>query len=132
MSRYRANIRSLVLRPSLSAAKMLPTSRRKRTRMSKAGQIVENLVTGERVAVRVGTEDCAGELLVVDAYVRRGRHRRACPSGHRGAFHGGSRAGGLPPQGARYHRAARPTPARAGRDGVRLVERRGGRGAHHG
>ena len=38
--------------------------------MSKAGQVVENPVTGERVVVRVGTENAAGELLVVDAYVR--------------------------------------------------------------
>ena len=40
--------------------------------MSKAGQVVENPVTGERVVVRVGTEDSAGELLVADAYVRPG------------------------------------------------------------
>jgi hypothetical protein len=37
--------------------------------MSKAGQVVENPVTGERVVVPVGTENSAGELLMVDAYV---------------------------------------------------------------
>ena len=57
---------------SLSAAKMLPTSRGKWTRVSKAGQVVENPVTGERVVVHVGTENSAGELLMVDAYVRPG------------------------------------------------------------
>ena len=40
--------------------------------MSKAGQIVENPVTGETVVVRVGTGDSADELVVVDAYVRAG------------------------------------------------------------
>ena len=40
--------------------------------MSKAGQVVENPVTGERVVVHVGTENSAGELLMVDAYVRPG------------------------------------------------------------
>ena len=40
--------------------------------MSKAGQVIENPVTGERVVVRVGTADSTGELLVVDAYVRPG------------------------------------------------------------
>jgi quercetin dioxygenase-like cupin family protein len=40
--------------------------------VSKAGQVIENPVTGERVVVRVGTEDSTGELLVVDAYVRPG------------------------------------------------------------
>ncbi len=40
--------------------------------MSKAGDTIENPVTGERVVVRVGTEDSGGELLVVDAYVRPG------------------------------------------------------------
>ena len=34
--------------------------------MSRAGDVIENPVTGERVVVRVGTEDSAGELLVVD------------------------------------------------------------------
>jgi quercetin dioxygenase-like cupin family protein len=40
--------------------------------MSKAGDTIENPVTGERVVVRVGTEDSAGELLEVDTYVRPG------------------------------------------------------------
>jgi hypothetical protein len=40
--------------------------------MSKAGDTIENPVTGERIVVRVGTEDSEGELLAVDAYVRPG------------------------------------------------------------
>jgi quercetin dioxygenase-like cupin family protein len=40
--------------------------------MSKAGDTIENPVTGERVVVRVGTEDSGGELLEIDAYVRPG------------------------------------------------------------
>ena len=40
--------------------------------MSKAGDVIENPVTGERVVVRVGTEDSGGELLVVDGYVKPG------------------------------------------------------------
>jgi quercetin dioxygenase-like cupin family protein len=40
--------------------------------MSKAGDIIENPVTGERIVVRVGTEDSGGELLAVDGYVRPG------------------------------------------------------------
>lgn len=40
--------------------------------MSKAGDTVENPVTGERIVVRVGTEDSGGELLAVDGYVRPG------------------------------------------------------------
>ena len=40
--------------------------------MSKAGQVIENPVTGERVVVRVGTEESEGNLLVADAYVRPG------------------------------------------------------------
>ena len=44
--------------------------------MSKAGDVTENPVTGERVVVRVGTEDSGGELLASSeptrpAYVRR-------------------------------------------------------------
>ena len=38
--------------------------------MSKAGDIVENPVTGERAVARVGTEESGGELLEVDMYVR--------------------------------------------------------------
>lgn len=40
--------------------------------MSRAGDVVENPVTGERAVVRVGTEDSGGELLVCDLYVRPG------------------------------------------------------------
>jgi len=40
--------------------------------MSKAGDVIENPVTGERVVVRVGTEDSGGELLVVDGYIQPG------------------------------------------------------------
>ena len=40
--------------------------------MSKAGDVIENPVTGERIVVRVGTEDSGGELLVVETYVRPG------------------------------------------------------------
>ena len=40
--------------------------------MSKAGDIVENPVTGERAIARVGTEESSGELLEVDMYVRPG------------------------------------------------------------
>lgn len=40
--------------------------------MSKAGDVIENPVTGERVVARVGTEDSGGGLLVVDGYIRPG------------------------------------------------------------
>jgi quercetin dioxygenase-like cupin family protein len=40
--------------------------------MSKAGDVAENPVTGERVVVRVGTEDSGGELLVAELFVRPG------------------------------------------------------------
>ena len=40
--------------------------------MSRAGEVFENPVTGERVVVRVGTEESGGELLVADLYVRPG------------------------------------------------------------
>jgi quercetin dioxygenase-like cupin family protein len=40
--------------------------------MSKAGEVVENPVTGERAVVRIGTEETGGELLVVDLYIRPG------------------------------------------------------------
>jgi quercetin dioxygenase-like cupin family protein len=40
--------------------------------MSKAGDVYENPVTGERVVVRIGTEESGGELLLVDLYVRPG------------------------------------------------------------
>ena len=36
----------------------------------KAGEVYENPVTGERVVIRVGAEECGGELLVADLYVR--------------------------------------------------------------
>jgi len=37
--------------------------------MSRAGDVAENPVTGERVVVRVGTEDSGGELLVAELFV---------------------------------------------------------------
>ena len=37
--------------------------------MSKAGDIFENPISGERAVVRVGTEESGGELLVADLYV---------------------------------------------------------------
>jgi hypothetical protein len=37
--------------------------------MSKAGDVIENPVTGEREMVRIGTEQTDGELLVVDLYI---------------------------------------------------------------
>jgi len=40
--------------------------------MSKAADTIENPITGERIVVRVGTEDSGGELLEVDVYVRPG------------------------------------------------------------
>ena len=40
--------------------------------MSKAGDVFENPVTGERGVVRVGTVESGGELLVSDLYVRPG------------------------------------------------------------
>ena len=39
---------------------------------TKAGDVIENPVTGERAVIRVGTEDSGGELLVIDGYVRPG------------------------------------------------------------
>src|SRR5262245_53145092 len=40
--------------------------------MSKAGDVTENPVTGERVEIRIGTDETAGALLVADRYVRPG------------------------------------------------------------
>jgi mannose-6-phosphate isomerase-like protein (cupin superfamily) len=40
--------------------------------MSRAGDVIENPVTGERAVVRVGKEESGGELLVADLYVRPG------------------------------------------------------------
>ena len=40
--------------------------------MSKAGDVIENPVTGERVVVRVGTKDSGGDLLAVDGYIKPG------------------------------------------------------------
>jgi mannose-6-phosphate isomerase-like protein (cupin superfamily) len=40
--------------------------------MSRAGDIVENPITGERVVVRIGGDDTNGERLVCDMYVRPG------------------------------------------------------------
>ena len=35
--------------------------------MSKAGDTIENPITGERVVVRVGTEDSGGDLLAAES-----------------------------------------------------------------
>jgi len=40
--------------------------------MSKAGDVIENPVTGERVVVRIGTEETGGELLVVEGFIKPG------------------------------------------------------------
>ncbi len=40
--------------------------------MSKAGEVYENPVTGERAVIRIGTDTTGGELLVADVYVRPG------------------------------------------------------------
>ena len=40
--------------------------------MSRAGDVIENPVTGERVVVRVGTEETGGELLVVEGFIKPG------------------------------------------------------------
>ena len=40
--------------------------------MSKAGDVIENPVTGERVVVRLGTEETGGELLVVEGFIKPG------------------------------------------------------------
>jgi mannose-6-phosphate isomerase-like protein (cupin superfamily) len=40
--------------------------------MSRLGDVFENPITGERVVVRVGTEESGGDLLVADLYVRPG------------------------------------------------------------
>jgi mannose-6-phosphate isomerase-like protein (cupin superfamily) len=40
--------------------------------MSRAGDVIENPITGERAVVRVGTEDSEGRLLVSDLYVKPG------------------------------------------------------------
>ena len=40
--------------------------------MSRAGDVIENPVTGERAVVRLGTEETGGELLVVEAFVEPG------------------------------------------------------------
>jgi quercetin dioxygenase-like cupin family protein len=40
--------------------------------MSRAGDVAENPATGERVVVRVGTEDSGGALLVAELFVRPG------------------------------------------------------------
>jgi quercetin dioxygenase-like cupin family protein len=39
---------------------------------SRAGDIIENRLTGERLVVRTGSEDSNGEHLVVDLYIRPG------------------------------------------------------------
>ena len=40
--------------------------------MLKAGDVIENPVTGERGVARIGTEQTGGELLVADLYIRPG------------------------------------------------------------
>jgi quercetin dioxygenase-like cupin family protein len=40
--------------------------------MSRAGQTIENKVTGERAVVITGTEETNGELIVVDLFLKRG------------------------------------------------------------
>jgi quercetin dioxygenase-like cupin family protein len=40
--------------------------------MSRAGDVIENPVTGERAVVRLGTEESGGSRLVADLYVRPG------------------------------------------------------------
>jgi quercetin dioxygenase-like cupin family protein len=40
--------------------------------MTRAGDVIENPVTGERAVVRLGTEETAGELLIVDLHIRPG------------------------------------------------------------
>ena len=40
--------------------------------MSRAGEIYENPVTGERAIIRVGTEESGGELSISDLYVSPG------------------------------------------------------------
>jgi quercetin dioxygenase-like cupin family protein len=40
--------------------------------MCKAGEVFENLVTGERAVIRIGTKETGGELLVADLYIRPG------------------------------------------------------------
>src|SRR5262249_26392090 len=40
--------------------------------MSKAGDVFENPVTGERGVARIGTAETGGELLVADLYIRPG------------------------------------------------------------
>jgi quercetin dioxygenase-like cupin family protein len=40
--------------------------------MSRAGDVIENPVTGERAMVRVGTEEAGGELLVAELFVKPG------------------------------------------------------------
>jgi mannose-6-phosphate isomerase-like protein (cupin superfamily) len=40
--------------------------------MSRAGQCLENPVTGERAVVRVGTEDSSGDQMVVELFLRPG------------------------------------------------------------
>jgi quercetin dioxygenase-like cupin family protein len=40
--------------------------------MSRAGEVYENPVTGERAVIRVGTEESSGELLISDLYISPG------------------------------------------------------------
>jgi quercetin dioxygenase-like cupin family protein len=40
--------------------------------MSRAGEVYENPVTGERAVIRLGTEESSGELLISDLYISPG------------------------------------------------------------
>src|SRR3712207_6086109 len=60
-----------VMRRPRTAGMLGPTARASGgDGMSKAGHVAENPVTGERVVVRVGTEDSGGGLLVSELFVR--------------------------------------------------------------
>jgi quercetin dioxygenase-like cupin family protein len=48
----------------------VPSLRKGRGSMAKAGEVFENPVTGERAVVRLGTEDTGGDRVVVDLYVK--------------------------------------------------------------
>jgi hypothetical protein len=107
------------------------SNRKRRESMSKTGNTRENLVTGYRAVVRVGTKDSGGEPLVTDLYLRldravTGEHVHPAIE----EWCAGTRAGRLPHRQARVAHGAGPTLARAGPGGTRLVERRRG-GVHY-
>ena len=58
--------------PAISALESPAATSASTSRMSRAGDMLENPVTGERVVVRAGTEESGGDLLVADLYVRPG------------------------------------------------------------